>query len=174
MNVILWNTSKKKLEAMYDARPHYFAPDEKKQLSYNTDWDKALVNHMLFYLEMFGLVQLAENTTPADINKAYIKGVKNRWRQMDFMCRNFRAMNKEREANKMSSELPSDNVFEAAKEAKELLGELKKLEAEKFQAVDDYLNGDSGKAQDLLDEGESKVETTATGVDIVPGRKKGR
>jgi hypothetical protein len=174
MNTILWNTSKKRIEATYDALPHHFAPDEKKILSFNTDYDKALVNHMLFYLEMFGLVQLSERATSDEVKKGYIKGVKNRWRQMDYLCRNFRTMNKEREASKMSAELPSDTVFEAAREAKELLAELRTLEAEKFKAVDDYLNDPNpGKAQDLLDESDQRVEVS--GVDSgISGRKKGK
>jgi hypothetical protein len=175
MNTILWNTSKKQITVMYDGKNNYFAPDEKKSLPYNMDYEKAYLNHLLFEGERFGLVELSEKAGVEDIKKAYIKGVKARWRQMDFICRNYRTMNKEREAAKMSAELPSDYVAECAQEAKGLLSELKTLEAEKFKAVEDYLgDGETKKTQDLLDESERKVEVSTLEADIVPGRKRGR
>ena len=176
MNTILWNTSKHQITVMYDGKNNHFAPDEKKSLPYNMDYEKAYVNHLIFEGERFGLVELSEkSTSQEDIKKAYTKGVKARWRQMDFLCRNFRTVNKEREAAKMSAELPSDIVVDAAEEAKELLAEIKTLEAKKFAAVDDYLNdGAVSKAQDLLDEADKKVEVSTLEADIVPGRKRGR
>lgn len=174
MNMILWNTAKKKIEALYDARTHYFAPDEKKIFACNTEFDRALVNHLIFHLEPLGLVAFDENASPEEVRAAYVKGVKNRWRQMDFLCRNFKEMNKEREANKMSSALPDDRIFEAAEEAKKLLAELRNLEAEKFKAVDDYLNDSQmEKAQELLSETESEVKTSGITSEITPkGQRK--
>ena len=84
-------------------------------------------------------------------------------------------MNKEREAAKMSADLPSDIVVEAAAEAKELLAEIKKLEADKFAAVDSYLNDDTTKkTQDLLNESEHRVEVSPLETEVATGRRKGR
>ena len=175
MNMILWNTSKHKFSGQYDSKFHHFAPDEKKIFSFNTDWDKALANHLLFQLECFGLVEISEKATGEDIKKAYTKGVKARWRQMDSLCRNFRTMNKEREAAKMSADLPSDIVVEAASEAKQLLAEIKTLEADKFAAVDSYLNDDTTKkTQDMLDDTEHRVEVSPLATEVTSGRRKGR
>lgn len=154
--MILWNTSGKMIEGMHSGRVWEFAPNEQKKVH-----DPEVFNHLFFKLKSKGLVLLnEENLTDESKKKALIEGLKARWKSLDFVVRNYRTMNKDRESNKLAAEAPSETVMNCAEEAAEILETLKKLEGEKYKKVEAYLNDDRTKkmAENIADS-EKTVET---------------
>lgn len=166
----IWNTASVKIEGRYDGKLFEFEPDQKQ-----TVYDRDAYNHLFFKLEKYGIVLLPEDATKEEEKKLLIKGLKARWKTLDFIVRNYRTMNKDREAMKLASEAPSDTVMNSAEEAANLLERLKELEGEKYKKVEDYLNDDrTKKAAEAIAGSEQTVETKGSFETKVGGKRQGK
>jgi len=169
--MILWNVASKKIEARCAGEVFEFAPNERKKI-YNPD----IVNHLIFKLRDKGLTAIdEENSGPEAEKKALIDGLKSRWKTLDRVVRNYRTMNKEREANKMTAEAPTEQVQEAAEEASDILEKLKTLEAERYQKIEKYLSDEKTKrAVSEIEESEKIVETKGSFETEIRAKRPGR
>ena len=150
--MILYNTSDRTIEARYDGKPYTFAPGEKKNF-----YDPSEINHLVYKLEDYGLVQMMEGTSKEDEAKLFIEGLRKRRHLLDFRVRNYRTMNKERESNKLSPEPPSDLIIETVDEIEMIDAKLKSLLADKYSKVDSYM-----KTQEFENTEEKIQEQTKT------------
>lgn len=164
-----WNTSAKKIEARYDGKVFEFAPNEQKRI-HNQD----IINHLYMKLEKYGLVLVAEEAGDDEKKKALLDGIKKRWKMLDSKIRGYRTMNKEREAQKLSAEPPSQDVIDSAEEASELLEKIKQLDSAKMSKVDAYLNDNATKeAEKSIQDSEQTIETSGS-FETKIGPKRGR
>lgn len=157
--MIIWNTSKVMLEGMFDGQIYEFAPMEKKRI-FNPD----VVNHLIFKLSDYGLVsypdELEAEKNEQAIQKHFIEGLRNRRKMLDSRVRNFRTMNKEREAAKMSAEQPTDLIVDTVKEIKAIDEELAKLKKDDYAMVSEYMGTQpEEEAQTAIDETNRGVQS---------------
>jgi hypothetical protein len=143
---ILWNTCNRPIEGKYDGKIFCFAPKERKKI-----YNKLIIDHLVVSMEMYGLVALGtpeggDDFTKDEEQKQYLIGLKNRWKYCDWVVRNWGAMNKEREGNKMSKAAPTAHEENCVLEAQEILEELNKLDGQKIDKLQAYLE-DSKAAQ---------------------------
>lgn len=169
--MILWNVAAKKIEGKYDGRVFEFAPNERKRIM-----EPDVYNHLIFKLRTRGLVMLDESDqTQESEKKALISGLKERWKILDFVVRNYQTMNKARESQKLAAEAPSDTVMDAAEEAADILEKLKTLEGERYQKVNAYL--DDPRAKKIaasIEETKDTVETKGPFETEIKGKRPGR
>ena len=130
--MILYNVSNQQIETRYDGKPYIFMPNEKKNF-----YDPNEINHLIYKLEDYGLVQMPDGTT--DEKPFIIDGLRKRRKMLDFRVRNFRTMNKEREAAKLSPEPPSDLIIDTVDEIEVVDKRLKDMLADKFAKVDAFM-----------------------------------
>lgn len=143
---ILWNTCDRPIEGKYDGRIYTFAPKERRRL-----YDKLVVEHLAVSMEMYGLMVLGtkdggDEFTKDEEDKARLQGLKNRWKYCDWVVRNWRSMNKDREAQKMSAAPPTQHEENCCLEAAEILEELNRMDGKKIDKMQAYLE-DSKTAQ---------------------------
>jgi hypothetical protein len=131
---ILWNVSSFQIETRYDGKPYIFTPNERKNF-----YDPNEINHLIYKLEDYGLIQMPDGTTAAAEKPFLIEGLRKRRKMLDFRVRNFRTMNKEREAAKLSPEPPSDLIIETVDEIEVVDKRLKEMLADKFAKVDAFM-----------------------------------
>ena len=159
--MILWNTCNRQIEGKYDGRIFVFAPKERKRL-----YDRVIIEHLSASMEMYGLVALGtkdggDEFTKEEEDKAYIQGVRNRWKYCDWIVRNWRAMNKEREAQKMSSAAPTKHEENCCLEAAEILEELNKIDGQKIDKMQAYLEDTkTAEAVKAMEENPDELETS--------------
>jgi len=149
--MLLWNTSKVLLVGRYDAKNYNFSAGEKKRLQVSN----TTIDHLLTKLGNYGLVGIPDEILemPAEEGKKAleqyrIKGMRNRRRMLDRVVRNFRTMNKAREAHKMSAEQPSDNVITCVEEIEEIDQALAHLKKDGIEKVNKYLDANKDEAAD--------------------------
>lgn len=169
--MILWNVSSKKIEARYDGKVFEFAPNERKRIL-----DLNIVNHLIFKLKSKGLAAIdEEERTPDNEKKSLIDALKERRRSLDFVVRNYRTMNKEREAQKLSAEAPSEAVIDAVEEIQEIDDQLKELLGDRLKKVEKYLNDNRSKeAQEEIENSEQLVETKGSFETEIREKRPGR
>jgi len=166
----VWNTASKKIEARFDGRIFEFAPNERKNI-HNPD----AVNHLYMKLEKYGLVLLNDGFSQEDEKKALTDGLKKRWKMLDAKVRGYRTMNKEREAQKMSAEPPSEDIMNCAEEATELLEKMKSLDSDKMKKVEAYLNDDARKdSAESIQNSEQTIQTSGSFETTIGPRRPGR
>lgn len=165
--MILWNVAPKMIEARYDGRVFEFAPNERKRII-----DNDVCNHLIFKLKAKGLVQIPEDCNADGEKKALIDALKARWKSLDWIVRNHRTMNKEREAHKQTAEAPSEAVVEAAEEAQEILNKLDALQGGRISKVNEYLeDGRTARVAQEISESEEAVETKGQFQTRLKGRR---
>lgn len=140
--MLLLNTSTKTLETKFDGQLVIIKPGEKKILL-----DRVQAEHVLFKLMDYGLVEIPDRT---EVHEAapdselmapfYVKGLQMRRKYLNNVVQNFRTMNKEREAAKLSSEQPSDFIVECVKEIRDTDTKLAALRADDLSIVEKYLS----------------------------------
>lgn len=164
--MILWNTSRNTIESMYDGIPYRFTPGEKKKI-----FEPNIINHLIYKLEDYGLVQVSEEITKAeDLKKIEIQGLKNRQRCLDRIIRGWNTMNKEREAAKLSPAPPSDKLVEVCEELEEIEKKLLEASKDKIAIVNKHLNKDKEKESFKNASDKGTIEASGTGVKL--NRKK--
>jgi hypothetical protein len=162
--VILWNISGETIDTKFDGQPYIFEPNGRK-----TVYDPIIVNHLIYKLEDFGLVSIPDGTV--DEKSFEVEGIRKRRGMLDFRVRNYRTMNKEREAAKLSPEPPSEIIIQTVDEIERLDSRLKELRASDFSKVEKYLK--SQEAEDTvtkMEEQTSSLETDGTKMVIKKGK----
>jgi hypothetical protein len=163
--MILWNVSSQPIQTKFDGRIHAFAPGERKALH-----EPVEINHIIYKLEDYGLVSMPEGTTKEQEQKFEIEGLRKRRGLLDFRIRNFRTMNKEREAAKLSAEPPSDLIIETVDEINEIDEKLKSLMSDKFAKVDAFMKTQEfGDTIEKMDSQTKTIETSGSKVSIRKG-----
>jgi hypothetical protein len=155
---ILWNTSNKKIEGRYDGKFFPFAPKERKRI-----FDPNVIDVLQINMEPYGLVVLPDEATKADEDKAYLEGIKNRWKMCDWVVRNYKTMNIEREGGGVASKAPTKWEEECALEAAEILKEIDSIEQGRISAIDGYLK-DSRTAQAQKEINQNPDEVVSDGL----------
>lgn len=165
--MVLWNTSKSTIETKFDGQPYIFAPGERKKI-----FDPVIVDHLIYKLEDYGLVSMADDFNSEVEKKAKIQGLRNRRKMLDFRVRNFRTMNKEREAMKLTVEPPSDLIIESVNEIEVVDKELEGILQAEYAKVDSYLKTkEMEDTEEKIDDLEESVESSGSNIGI---RKRGR
>ena len=140
--MLLINVAKNTIESKFDGRFSIFKSGEKKRFL-----DKTEGAHILFKLTDYGLVEIPDTRQfedaqlGDDVLKPYvITGLKSRRLTLNRVIQNFRTMNKEREAAKLSSETPSEDVIRHVKEINDIDSVLNDLQADDLAIVDKFLS----------------------------------
>lgn len=132
--MILWNVSAYPIETRYDGKRYIFEAGERKNI-----FDPNEISHLMYKLEDYGLVQMPDGTKGAEEKPFVIEGLRKRRKMLDFRIRNFRTMNKEREASKLSPEPPSDLVIETVEEIEVIDKKLASMLSDKYAKVDAFM-----------------------------------
>lgn len=167
--MILWNVSSKAIETRYDGRVYAFLPNERKNF-----YDPNEISHLNYKLEDYGLVSMPEGTSDVEIEKKFeIEGLRKRRRMLDFRVRNFRTMNKEREAAKLSPEPPSDLIIDTVDEIETVDSKLQSMLADKFAKVDAFMKTQEfGDTTEKMDNQTKEVLTVGSKTVIKKGSVK--
>lgn len=172
----LWNISNEKLDGMYDGIPYSFQPKEKIDF-----YDKVIGAHLLMKLGLYGVIEIPEKEIDEqEIEKYELSGLRMRRKTLDDRVRNWRTMNKEREAAKLSPEPPSDLMIQTIKEIKQIDDRLAELLREDNDLVNSYLNQQESKdAEQKMNELNMQISGDSlthalTGLTTLATPKKGR
>jgi hypothetical protein len=145
----LFNASKQDLEAMYDGQIYNFGPCQSLDF-----YDKVTASHILMKLEPYGVVEMPEKDLEEKAIETFeLKGLRRRWQTLDMRLREWRTMNKEREAGKLSAMQPTDLIIETCKELDEIEKRLEIIQKDDRDLVHRRLNEQATKeAQGELDD----------------------
>lgn len=145
--MLLLNTSQFEIETKFDGKVHTFAPFENKRIN-----DGIEGSHVLFKLSMYGVIELPDTREYEEaklgdkiLEEHLVKGMRSYRKTLNGVVMNYRTMNKEREAAKLSAEQPNDNIIESVKRIKAIDQELANLKADDYKLVEDYLGKGSTK-----------------------------
>lgn len=141
--MLLLNTNPRTIETKFDGQIVIFKGGERKRLQ-----DKAQADHVYFKLQPYGVIELPDDYAHAEakaedpaLKPFIIAGLKELRKTMNKVVQNFRTMNKEREAAKLSAEQPSETIIDCVKQIKWLDDKLAAMNADDYKMVDAYLSG---------------------------------
>lgn len=154
--MLLWNTTQHEIESKFDGKISLFKPKEKKRF-----YDLVEGSHILLKLEPYGVVEIPDrdDLTEKILEPYLVKGLQSRLNTHNKVIQNFRTMNKEREAAKLSADMPSDDIVDKVKECNSIKDQLKALKADELSMVDKYLSEtESEDAQRNIDDTFVRIE----------------
>ena len=169
--MILWNTSGKLVQGKFNGKVFTFQPDENDGCKRRIGED-VIVNHLYFKLCTYGIVKLPDDGITDELIKSErLKGIKARRKMLEGRLRNYRTMNKEREAAKLSPEQPTDIIIETCEELDQVDAILKTINKAAFESVDRRLNTlPEETAEDNINQRELKVETGTSRSRVTGGK----
>lgn len=173
--MLLFNPTDSYIETKFDGQIQGFKPFQKRRVN---DGHEGI--HVIFKLAPYGLVELTDDTEHASaeigdkiLDPFVIKGLKERRKTLTKVVLNFRTMNKEREAAKLSASQPEQNIIEAVKSIKSIDNTLKELNADDYNMVKDFLDdNESEEAQKGVDELDHSIDEDGKIVATKPKAKK--